>query len=226
MVKESRTTGYGCASCHMLAVMSARGQAPVGVVLAGAQQWRGGEDAIASLGGRPLLSYALDTMARAAFETVVVAERSVALPPLRGVTVWEAPAEPSHPLAGVAEALRRAGGRPVLVCAAELPFVAPELLSLLAGAQAGSAPATIACNMGGRLQPLLGLYRPAALEPLSASVASDVPASQAVAALPPLRVPVQGNRSLLHVTSDDELARAEQMLVAERGLQQFQRATT
>lgn len=201
----------------MLGGMSAIGEAPVGVVVAGGRALRGaGEDAVVSLGGRPLLTYALDSMVQATGDAVVVAKRSTVLPPLGGVVVWEQPEQPSHPLAGIVEALRRADGRSVLVCAAEMPFVSPPLLALLAEASAASAPATIACTMGGALQPLLGLYRAQALVPLAESAAAAVPARDVAAALRPLRVPIEDRDALLQVDSDEQLARAEQILASGR----------
>ena len=83
------------------------------------------------------------------------------------IPVWIEPAEPAHPLVGIVHALAPRGGRPVLVCAADLPFVTPATL-----ARAGRAPMPAArrpsCRRGsGEAQPLLGRYergRAAALD--------------------------------------------------------------
>jgi molybdopterin-guanine dinucleotide biosynthesis protein A len=82
---------------------------PVGVVLAGGRGQRiGGDTAVVSLAGRPLLSYPVRAMLGALDHVVVVAKPSTVLPPWGDVAVWHEPEQPSHPLVGIAEALRRA----------------------------------------------------------------------------------------------------------------------
>lgn len=191
---------------------------PIGVVLAGGKGRRiGGAKAAMPLGGRPLLSYALGSMLEATGEVAVVAKPSTELPPLDGVPLWEEPEEPSHPLVGIVEALRRADGRRVLVCAGDMPFVPPALLSGLAAAASASAPAAIACTLGGALEPLLGRYHPEALPALEAAASEAVaPARKVVAALRPLRVPVEDPRALFNVNTPADLEEAEALLAARR----------
>jgi molybdopterin-guanine dinucleotide biosynthesis protein A len=191
---------------------------PIGVVLAGGQGRRiGGDKATTSLGGRPLLSYALQSLLQATREVAVVAKPSTMLPPLGAVPLWEEPEEPSHPLVGIVEALRRADGRPVLVCAGDMPFVPAALLAELAVAASGSAPAAVACTLGGALQPLLGRYDPEALAALSEAASEAVaPAREVVAALRPLRVPVEDPHALFNVNTPEDLQQAEKLL-ARRG---------
>ncbi|HEX5193960.1 MAG TPA: molybdenum cofactor guanylyltransferase, partial [Solirubrobacteraceae bacterium] len=145
---------------------------PVGVVLAGGRARRlQGRKATVALGGRPLLSYSLRAMLEATDEAAVVAKPSTELPPLGAVPVWTEPEQPSHPLVGVVEALRRAGGRPVLVCAGDMPFVPVALLTRLAAVDAGGASAVVATSARHGLQPLLARYEPAALELLAPAAA-------------------------------------------------------
>jgi molybdenum cofactor guanylyltransferase len=143
---------------------------PVGVILAGGRGRRlGGDKALVSLAGRPLIVRPLAAMRAVLTDVAVIAKPDTALPDLGGIPVWSEPAEPSHPLVGIVHALRLAGGRAVLVCAADLPFVTPATLRALAGADAGAAPAVIAA-VDGVTQPLLGRYEPgcaALLEPIA-----------------------------------------------------------
>jgi molybdopterin-guanine dinucleotide biosynthesis protein A len=137
---------------------------PVGVVLAGGAGSRvGGDKAALPVAGRPLISWPLAALRAVLAEVAVVAKEATVLPPVGyGVLVWREPDEPRHPLAGVVEALRRAGGRPVVVLACDLPLVTPALVRALAEGDAGGAPALVA-RAEGRLQPLCARYEPAAL---------------------------------------------------------------
>jgi molybdopterin-guanine dinucleotide biosynthesis protein A len=137
---------------------------PVGVVLAGGAGSRvGGDKAALPVAGRPLISWPLAALRAVLAEVAVVAKEATVLPPVGyGVLVWREPDEPRHPLAGVVEALRRAGGRPVVVLACDLPLVTPVLVRALAEGDAGGAPALVA-RAEGRLQPLCARYEPAAL---------------------------------------------------------------
>ena len=152
---------------------------PIGAVLAGGRATRlGGDKARAQLAGRPLIAWPLAALAEALDEVVVVAKRDTPLPPLPGVEVWIEPDRPSHPRVGIVTALERAGGRAVVVCAADMPLVTPALVSHLAE-QPGSA---VVFRAGGRLQPLLARYDPAVLEALRGA-GPDVPLTEVVAGL-------------------------------------------
>jgi molybdenum cofactor guanylyltransferase len=197
----------------MLALMSV---VPVGVVLAGGRARRlHGRKVAAALGGRPLLSYPLRSMLEATREVAVVAKPSTELPPLGPVPVWAEPEQPSHPLVGIVEALRRAGGRPVLVCAGDMPFVPVSLLTRLAAHDAGGAPAVVATSERHGLQPLLARYEPAALELLAPAAAEAVaPARAVVAELAPVVVMVADARALFNVNTPEDLREAEALLAA------------
>jgi molybdenum cofactor guanylyltransferase len=206
----------------MLPHVSGLRRRPVGVVLAGGRGRRiGGDKAVVSLAGRPLLSYPVRAMLGAVDHVVVVAKPSTALPALGDVAVWEEPEEPSHPLVGIAEALRRAAGAWVLVCAGDMPFVPvallASLLSLAAAAERDPVPASavVAASADGALQPLLGWYAPACLEPLAAAAREAVaPARAVVEALGPLVVPVTDPRALFNVNSAEDLREAEALLAS------------
>jgi molybdenum cofactor guanylyltransferase len=210
---------------HMLAQVSGLQRRPVGVVLAGGRGQRiGGDKAVVSLAGLPLLSYPVRAMLGALDHVVVVAKPSTVLPALGDVPVWEEPEHPSHPLMGIAEALRRAAGGWVLVCAGDMPFVPVPLLASLASmasmashasADPGGAAAVVAASAEGALQPLLGCYGPACLEALAEAAREAVaPARAVVEALGPIVVPVSDPRALFNVNSAEDLREAEALLAS------------
>jgi molybdopterin-guanine dinucleotide biosynthesis protein A len=186
---------------------------PIGVVLAGGLGRRiGGAKAVVQLGGRPLISYPLAAMRAAVGEVAVVAKADTVLPALDGVAVWIEPASPRHPLVGIVHALRRAGGRPVLVCAADLPFVTAAALTQLALADPQGTPAVIASSARGGPQPLLGCYQPTAAGLLAAAALTATgPVRAAVGAIGPRLLELADGRVLFNVNSEADLARAEDL---------------
>ena len=128
--------------------------------------------------------------------------------------IWiETPAE-RHPLAGILEALERAGGRAVIVCACDMPFVTAELVAHLAG-----QPATAVPEAGGRLHPLLARYDSAAADVLSAALAERAPLHEAVRRAGAEIVPEADiarfgdpERLLFNVNTPADLARAEELV--------------
>ena len=189
----------------------ARRSDAVGVVLAGGSGVRmGGAKATVALHGRPLIAYPVEAVARALGQVVVVAKADTELPSLPGVTVWVEPASPSHPLVGLVHALELAGGRPVLVCAGDLPFVTPRLVRELAAGRRG-ASAVLAAGEG-RMQPLLGWYHPRALPALRALGPLDgVPVREAVGRLDPVLVEVDPGE-LFNVNTPGDLLQATAMM--------------
>jgi molybdopterin-guanine dinucleotide biosynthesis protein A len=186
---------------------------PIGVVLAGGLGRRiGGAKARVELHRRALISYPVEAVWRALGNVTIVAKIDSELPTLPGVAVWVEPQEPRHPLTGIAHALGMSAGRPVLVCAADMPLVSPELIAAIAHADPGQAPAVVASS-GGELQPLLGCYQPAALEPLSAAnAAGGIALRDAVAGLVPSIYEVDDPDELFNVNSPDELLHASAIL--------------
>src|SRR3954447_20162571 len=139
----------------------------IGAVLAGGAGSRmGGAKPSAMLAGRPLASYPVAVLAEVCHSVALVCKPDTDLPSIDGAERWEEPAEPRHPITGIAYALERAGG-PVLVCAADIPFVTADACRSLieAAGGAGAVDAAVAIA-GGVLQPVLGLYAPTALAAL------------------------------------------------------------
>jgi molybdenum cofactor guanylyltransferase len=178
-----------------------------GVVLAGGLGRRmGAPKATAQLAGRPLIAYPLDALGAACERVVVVAKRETELPD--GVTRWDEPDEPRHPIAGITHALEQAG-RPILVCAADMPFVTADVLArLVAELEPPAAAAVAFCD--GRLEPLLAAYAPAALGVL-AQAASDEPLRRTVEALDPVLVDVPAE-VVFNVNTPEDLGAAERRL--------------
>jgi molybdenum cofactor guanylyltransferase len=186
--------------------------APIGVVLAGGLGARmGGGKATVELNGRPLISYPCEALLQAVGEVVILAKADTELPSLPGVTVWVEPEMPRHPLIGVMHAIGMAEGRPVVVCALDLPFVTPELLRRLAAADPGSAPAVIAAAAG-QTQPLLGCYRPQTIDLIrQADLPADAPVQQAIGAIGARLLEVDP-LCLFNVNAPDDLLQAAAML--------------
>jgi molybdopterin-guanine dinucleotide biosynthesis protein A len=184
----------------------------MGVILAGGMGRRiGGSKAVVHLAGQPLITYPLEAVRAALGEVAVVAKADTQLPSLPGVTVWVEPDLPRHPLVGILQALALAEGRPVVVCAVDLPFVTPELIYRLAMAELRKSPAVIA-RCGGETQPLLGCYGPRAIDKLRRARA-DVPLrEELVASLRPTMLEVGDPELLFNIDSPEDLLHAAAIL--------------
>jgi molybdopterin-guanine dinucleotide biosynthesis protein A len=183
-----------------------------GAILAGGTGRRmGGGKAAQLLAGRPLASYPAQTLVAACARVAIVAKASSELPTLPGVTRWNEPDEPLHPLAGIVHALGRAG-QPVLVCAADMPFVTVDACDALIAAV--RPPATVA-TCDGRLQPVFAIYTLEALDVLLAAP-PDAPLTRTVESLAPqtVELPADVVRS---VDTAEALAAASESLAASRG---------
>jgi len=182
-----------------------------GAVLAGGAGRRLGRPSKpgAMLAGRPLLSYPLAALAAVCERVAVVCKDGTKLPDLEGAERWNEPDEPRHPLTGIVHALECARG-PVLVCAADMPFVTPDACrTLLQGAGGGSSAAVVAAAAG-VLQPVFGLYAPAALEHFRTS-RPDAPLTATVEALDPVRIALPPGL-VRSVNTPEELAEAEKLI--------------
>ncbi|MBV9681946.1 MAG: molybdenum cofactor guanylyltransferase [Solirubrobacterales bacterium] len=190
---------------------------PIGAILAGGAGLRiGGEKAAVALHGKPLICYPLETVGEVLTSVAILAKTGTKLPPLAGVAVWIEPECPRHPLVGITQALALSGGRPVLVCAADLPFVTPELVRRLVRAAPRRAPAAIACAHG-TLQPLLGCYQPRALDLLAgAAREGTAPLLETIAAIDPILVEADDPEELFDVDTPDDLLQAAAMLDRRR----------
>jgi molybdopterin-guanine dinucleotide biosynthesis protein A len=185
----------------------------IGALLAGGSGSRLGRSSkpAAELAGRPLITYPLTALASVCERVVVVCKPDTDLPELPGAERWDEPAEPRHPLTGIVHALVTADA-PVLVCAADMPFVTADACRTLLGA-AATVPAVVAVA-DGVLQPTFALYAPAALETLRAAPADD-PLTRTVEALDPVHVALPG-ALLRSVNTADDLREAEEQLSRDR----------
>lgn len=182
-----------------------------GAVLAGGagRRMAGASKPAAELAGRPLLSYPLAALRGVCAPVAVVCKASTQLPPLDGAERWDEPQRPQHPLTGIVHALERAGGA-VLVCAADMPFVTSDALRTLLEASPPDGCSAIVAVADGVLEPVLGLYAPAALETLRAA-APDAPLTETVEALAPARVALPA-ALVRSIDTPADLARAEAAL--------------
>jgi len=183
-----------------------------GAVLAGGRGHRlgRGSKASAQLAGRPLVVYPLDALRGVCERVAVVCKPGTELPELEAAERWDEPESPQHPRAGVVHALERAGG-PVLLCAADMPFVTPDACrTLLSKAGTGEGATAVVAAAEGILQPVFGLFAPAALEPLR-SAPPDEPLTASVEALDPVRVALPP-ALVRSVNTAEDLAEAEALL--------------
>lgn len=180
----------------------------IGVVLAGGLGRRmGAPKATAPLAGRPLIEYPLGALRSVAEGVVVVvAKRDTELP--AGLARWDEPDEPRHPVAGLVHALERAG-EPILVCAADMPFVPAEVLRLVASELRPGVDAAVAC-CDDALEPLLGAYAPGGLALLRAAEPGE-PLRRTVESLTPVLVDVEPE-VVFNVNTPEDLAEAERRL--------------
>jgi molybdenum cofactor guanylyltransferase len=166
------------------------------------------------LAGRPLISYPVAAAAEAGIESVVVAKRDSELPELDVELVVE-PDERRHPLSGILAALDAGEGRPVIALGCDMPFVPAALLAHLASL--GDQIAI--CQIGGRLQPLLGRYDPSLAVHLSNALEEEMALTEAVVGLEPrivreAEVAAFGDpaRIAFNVNDEADLARAAELL--------------
>lgn len=184
----------------------------VGVVLAGGLGRRmGGGKAIVQLRGRALLNHPVDALLEVLEEVAVVAKRDVELPGLDPrVAVWIEPPLPRHPLAGIVQALRLAGGRPVFVAAGDLALLDRATVRRILETDPGPAAAVVP-RVAGQLQPLCALYRPSALSGLAA-FDPQARVVDAVQALGILELPESDATPYFNVNTPDDLLQATAML--------------
>ena len=186
------------------------------MILAGGPGNRiGGNKASVALHGEPLLHHALRAMRQVLSDVAIIAKPQTVLPRLEGAMVWVEPDEPVHPMLGVGEALALAGGRSVLVCPLDMPFISARLLGALALAEPGEHKAVVAAARG-ILRPLVGCYSTAAASLLTAAAHSQVPLEQVVAMLDPKLLEVEDELELFDVNTPDDLLLAAGMLDLQR----------
>src|SRR5688572_30693370 len=122
--------------------------------------------ALVELGGRPLVSRVVAAVGSAGLEPIVVAKPDSQLPRL-DCRVLSEPPEPQHPLTGLVTALRASAGRGVVAIACDMPLVPAKLLTWISHLEEEVA----VCEVGGRMQPLLGRYSPSVVDRLADALA-------------------------------------------------------
>jgi molybdopterin-guanine dinucleotide biosynthesis protein A len=184
----------------------------IGAVLAGGQGSRLGRRSkpAAELAGRPLIWYPLAALREVCERVAVVCKRGTKLPPLDQAERWDEPDKPRHPLTGIVHALEHADGEPVLVCAADMPFVTADACRTLLAAPQKSLAVVAAAE--GVLQPTFGVYAPQALETLT-EAEPDASLTSTVERLNPTRVAFP-MRLVQSVNTPEDLAEAERLLAA------------
>ena len=186
-------------------------------MLAGGVGSRMGDGKVcAELHGQPLIAYPLAAMAEAGLEAIVCAKPGDQLPPVDALVLRE-PEQPRHPLCGIVAALRAGEGRPAVVVACDLPFVAAGLIRLLA-----EAPERLVVpTLDGRPQPLLARYEPSLLPELEAALEREEPLTRTVESLNPRLVGEDElaqfgdpRRLLFNVNDPNDLRQAEALLAS------------
>lgn len=178
----------------------------IGVLLAGGLGRRlgGRPKAAVEVAGRPLAAYPAAALAAVCDRVAFVAKPASELPRLPGVERWDEPAEPRHPVTGIVHALETAGA-PVLVCAADMPYLTPEACaSVIAGGRVGRAAVAVT---DGVVQPLLAVYAPTAL-PAFRAAPPHARLTDTVESLRPGRVAVP-SAIARSVNTPEDLATAE-----------------
>lgn len=172
----------------------------------------GGGKPTTELCGRPLISYPLAAARRAGMEPLVIAKPATDLDDVEAEIVRE-PAEPSHPLVGIATALALVGA-PIVVCPCDLPLIEPATLAYLAGLEVARAPRLIESSRGP--EPLVGIYPPSAGAMLGRLAAGGRPSLDVVDLLGAVSVPLAASgaaeHALLNVNDPDSLEAAARLL--------------
>jgi molybdenum cofactor guanylyltransferase len=193
-----------------------RGGSPVGLILAGGPGTRiGGGKANVALHGEPLLHYPLRALRGVLSDVAIITKPQMELPRLEGTMVWVEPDEPAHPLLGVCEALALAGGRPVLVCPVDMPFISTQLLGALVSADSDGRGAVMA-SCRGEARPLVARYLPSSAALLAAHGA--VALEEVVRTLDPKLVEVEDEVELFDVNTPDDLLLAAGLLDQRRSV--------
>ncbi len=170
--------------------------------------------ALVELGGRPLVSRVVAAVGSAGLEPIVVAKPDSQLPRL-DCRVLSEPPEPQHPLTGLVTALRASAGRGVVAIACDMPLVPAKLLTWISHLEEEVA----VCEVGGRMQPLLGRYSPGVVDRLAEALADGASMTEAVTALDPFVIREQSlarfadpERIVFNVNTPEDVQIAEDLL--------------
>ena len=194
-----------------------RGGPPVGLILAGGPGSRiGGGKANVALHGEPLLHYPLTRAARVLCDVAIITKPQMELPGSRGRWSGSSPSA-GAPAARTCEALALAGGRPVLVCPVDMPFISPRLLGALASADSGGRGAVMA-SCRGEPRPLVARYLPSSAALLADAAHGTVALEELLRTLDPKLVEVEDEVELFDVNTPDDLLLAAGLLDQRRSV--------
>ena len=145
------------------------------VILAGGAATRfGGVDKPGlDLDGRPLLAHVLDAVAAAQRRVVVGPPRAAP----RGVVLCRESPPGGGPVAALAAGIVHTSAPSVVVLAADLPWIGPAVVRLLAGLEGGKVEAALLVDRAGRLNPLAAAWRRSTL---LAALAREPPSGRAM----------------------------------------------
>jgi len=126
-----------------------------GVVLAGGRSSRMGQDkSIMHFNGRPLISYAIDTLRQACDRVVISSDQTVYA--FTGCAVWPDIMPYQAPMIGVYSCLKRSNTYWNFFLSCDMPMVDPRLVDFLLSRRAGAD--TVIPVHQDEMEPLCGLY--------------------------------------------------------------------
>jgi molybdopterin-guanine dinucleotide biosynthesis protein A len=148
--------------CEDGAVPRARAQAPLlgGLLVGGESRRFGSPKALATLAGRSFAERVADALGAAVGEIVLLGSGAVP-PALAALPRVADAADARGPIAGILGGLRARPGRALLVAACDQPLLTAEALAWLLARRA-AALAVLGTRDGARVEPLPGIYEPAA----------------------------------------------------------------
>jgi molybdopterin-guanine dinucleotide biosynthesis protein A len=177
----------------------------VAVLAGGASRRMGSPKPLAELGGVPLLVHPMQAVLATGLPAVIVAKAWMHLPAF-GVPVWMEPDEPFHPLTGIVAALERAG-EPVVAVACDQPWLEPEVITRLAGADG-----TAAYTVHGRLEPFPARYEPTSLGALRDALVVEASMRRTLESLAPTILGEVDPEVVAGINSPEALAEARRRL--------------
>jgi molybdopterin-guanine dinucleotide biosynthesis protein A len=198
----------------------------LGLVIAGGRSLRfGGEKAVALLGGRPLLLWAVERLARACAQVAVNARPGTATEELarrQGLLVLtDEPGAPDGPLSGVQAGLAWAlsrGAASLAVSPCDVPGLPDDLYVRLAAAAGGGA-AMVETSEG--RQPLCAVWPARALPLVTTALAGGAhpPTWRMLEEVGAVKLRVDPPAAFANINTREDLARFE----ASRGTDAYQR---
>ena len=192
--------------------------APIGAIVAGGEAMRfgGAPKGLRRVGGDRIIDRVAAALGATTSELIIVSNAPEATHWIPGVPAYGDVRPERGSLVGIHTALSYAGGD-VLVVAWDMPFVSPELLTLIRDRPRGTAMAVIPQSPSGD-EPFCALYTPRCLPIIEAALdAGDLRLSGVIARLPSVeRISMSDIQSigdpatlLFNVNTPEDLAHAE-----------------